>query len=56
MLKKISDIIIDTKKDKMTFCPICKNYVKSEDFDYIQNKCKNCNKDIEDDTKTTPNP
>jgi transposase-like protein len=45
MVKKTSDIVIDTNKDKVFYCPICWLYVKSEDFDHTKHICKKCNKD-----------
>lgn len=46
MLTKTSDIVIDTSKVRLYYCPICKSYVSSEDFDHTQQKCKTCNKGI----------
>jgi len=55
MLTKTSDIVIDTNKDKLFYCLICKSYVKPEEFDHIQHICKNCNKDTSNDSKKSTN-
>lgn len=46
MLKKISDIVINTSEDEMFLCPKCREYFKITEKIH---KCKNCNsnKDIE---------
>ena len=48
MLKKTSDIVINTKEDQVIPCPYCGEYIKINDK---QHKCKNCNsnKDIENE-------
>jgi acetyl-CoA carboxylase beta subunit len=53
MLNKTSDIVINTKEDAMEYCTFCKSYVKKSDFNYDLKCCKNCKKDIENDTKNS---
>ena len=50
MIQKTSDIVIDTIKDRLYYCIICKKYVPSEEFDHTQQKCKTCNKGISNET------
>ena len=52
MLVKRSDIVIDTEKETMIRCPICKSYVIISEYDYKKDNCKNCNKDEENNDRT----
>ena len=52
MLKKTSDIIIDTCDSKVCYCVICKEWVKEEDFNVLKNCCNECIKNEENNEKS----
>ena len=56
MLKKTSDIEINTKNTEMIKCFMCGSFVKKSELDPIQHVCKNCNKDLENGNKKHTNP
>ena len=56
MLKKTSDIVIDTKEAQMFLCSICKTTVKSEDFNHINHICKKCDEGPRNERSKITNP